>query len=127
MAAIGEASHGELLDVLRVIQQALAVPFAATEGDERIRRGIVDRRTDQVRGMLDALLGEVPEMMTQPREARPAWADSVAWETRYLWERLTDHPATGYRLYRDLAKDPKAFYEGLAADREVIGGGHVDG
>lgn len=109
MNMIEEASAGELLDMLRAIREAVSIPHPATAGDGEVYDKILLARVLQVRVMLNLLLEDF------------AGSADVAWSTGHLREKLAEHPPTGYRLYSELAADPKAFYA------KVLGGGHVDG
>jgi len=88
----------ELLDMLRVVVEALDIPDAACVGDEEIRRPILDDRTGVMLTSLKLMLDRGPDQ-----------AD-VAWTAGYVRERLAQTPATGYRTD----------YAEVIADREGI-------
>jgi hypothetical protein len=72
--------------------------------------------------MLDNLLGQHPA--TSPfRASLPLSSASVAWQVEYLRDKLAEHPATGYHLHSEMAADPKAFYQKLAAERQATAAG----
>lgn len=82
-----EPSAGELRQLLAVVLEALDIPNPATVGDsEQYHQVLSDRAMHTV----IALQGALDE------DGNPL---GIAWTTEYLQERLTEHPATGYRAW----------------------------
>ena len=79
----------ELLAALAVTRDALAIPHAATVGDDEIRAKILDERLGHTVAMLDALF----ERLTDGRDA------DIPWSVAYLRARLAEHPAEGYKTW----------------------------
>jgi hypothetical protein len=77
---------GPARDALEAIRDALAIPYAATVGDEKIRAKIIEERIMHAVGMLQGILGE---------DAYP----DVPWSVAYLRARLAEHPAEGYKTW----------------------------
>jgi hypothetical protein len=73
-----------LWDALRVVRDALVIPYAATVGGEEIRDQILIHRLRHAVVFLERILDEdhpVPDL---------------AWSIAYLRERLAEHPPVGY-------------------------------
>ena len=83
-------------EALEAIREALAIPHAATMGDEEIRAAIIEQRTGHAVVMLEAVLDG-----THP-------APDVAWSVAYLRDRLAEHPATGYRTWDEAVAETRA-------------------
>ena len=79
----------EALDALVAIREALDIPHAATMGDEETRNKILLERAGRAVVMLNAIL----------HDEHPA--PDIPWSVRYLRDRLTEHPATGYRTWAE--------------------------
>jgi hypothetical protein len=77
---------GPARDALEAIRDALAIPFAATVGDEEIRAKILDQRLGHAVSMLRSILGEDATI-------------DVPWEVAYLRARLAQHPAEGCKTW----------------------------
>jgi hypothetical protein len=77
---------GPARDALEAVRDALAIPFAATAGDEEIRAKILDQRLGYAVAMLRGILGDDPT------------AD-VPWSVAYLRAQLAKHPAEGYKTW----------------------------
>ena len=77
----------EARDALEAVREALAIPHAATVGDEEIRAAIIEQRTGHAVVMLEAILDG-----THP-------APDVPWSVAYLRDRLAEHPAQGYKTW----------------------------
>lgn len=106
----GLGAQTELWGMLRAIREAVSIPHAATEGDAKVHDKILLLRVLQVQVTLDGIFEDLQKCRRL----------DVPWSTSYLREQLAKHPAEGYRLYSELVADPKEFYAGLAAEREVI-------
>lgn len=89
---------GELLDMLRVVLEALNIPLAACVGDDEIRQPIINERTMILVVSLREMLDRGPDQA------------SVPWTAAYIREQLAKHPATGYRTD----------YAQVVADRDGI-------
>jgi hypothetical protein len=93
-----EPSRDELLDALRAVHEAIAIPHPATAGDGEVYDRILGERLRHVRVMLDSVLS----------------GDSyggAAWGVAYLRERLAEHPASGYKTFNERAAELKASRE----------------
>jgi hypothetical protein len=77
-----ETAGSWLLDALRAVHEALAIPHAATVGGAEIRQRILGERALETVVVLDVLLGQ-----------RPYDPQSTV---NYLRERLAEHPPVGY-------------------------------
>lgn len=75
-------------DVLAAVLEALAIPNAATVGEQETRDKILVERAGHTVAMLRSILGEPP----QP---------DVAWSVAYLRDRLAEHPAMGYKTWAE--------------------------
>ena len=79
----------ELLDALGAVREALGIPYAATVGDDETRAKILDERLCHTMTMINSLF----ERIEDGREA------DIPWSVAYLRERLTEHPAEGYKTW----------------------------
>ncbi|CAL9420865.1 hypothetical protein [Streptomyces sp. enrichment culture] len=76
------ASAAELRDLLEAVRESIAIPFAATFGDDDIRARILADRVLHAVVALDNVLDR---------------GDEPGWSAAYLRARLAEHPPTGYR------------------------------
>ncbi|MEV6791322.1 hypothetical protein AB0M87_04820 [Streptomyces sp. NPDC051320] len=93
-----EADRDALLDFLRVVHEALAIPFAATIGEGWKRAAILEARLPHI----------VVELENQLDDARR--------HTAYLRKRIAAHPATGYitdAQARAAVADGKTWHEAV--------------
>lgn len=82
-----EPSAAELRQLLAAVLEALDIPNPATVGDsEQYHKVLSDRAMHAVMALQRAL----------DEDGGPL---GVTWTTEYLQERLTEHPATGYRAW----------------------------
>jgi hypothetical protein len=72
----------ELLDALTAVRDAIAIPNAATVGDQETRDAILVERARDAVVMLDSILDG-------------AATPDVPWSVAYLRARLAEHPAAG--------------------------------
>jgi hypothetical protein len=89
---------GELLYVLTAIRAALAVPHAATVGEQETRDAILLERVGHAAAMLDGVF----ERLGDGRDPM------IGWSAGYLRERLAEHPATGYRTWDERVAELEA-------------------
>jgi len=98
-------SRDELLDALRAVREAIAIPHAATTGDDEKRTEILAARVMHAKITLDGLLAA----------DRPSYADAAR-DVAYLRERLAECPAEGYKTWdervAELARERQASPEG---------------
>jgi hypothetical protein len=77
----------DIRDLLAAVSAAIDIPYPATAGDVARHREILAERAMHAAITLRRLL-----------EAEGAWFPTdLAWETAWLREQLTAHPAAGYR------------------------------
>jgi hypothetical protein len=98
MMGADTADAQQLLDALRVVHEALAIPHAATVGDDEVRAKILDQRLGRAVAFLDALF----ECLEDGRDTM------IPWSVGYLRERLAEHPATGYRTWDERTAELEA-------------------
>ncbi|MFI2225439.1 MULTISPECIES: hypothetical protein [Streptomyces] len=72
----------ELRTLLEAVREAIAIPYAATVGDDETRARALTERVMHAQIALDNVLDR---------------GDDPGWSADYLRARLTEHPATGYR------------------------------
>ncbi|MFJ8697250.1 hypothetical protein [Streptomyces roseolilacinus] len=77
-------STAELRILLEAIREAIAIPYAATVGDNETRIHILTERVIHAQITLDNVLDR---------------GDDPGWSADYLRARLAEHPATGYRQW----------------------------
>jgi hypothetical protein len=82
----GASVAGPERDALEAVREALAIPHAATVGDDETRVKILLERVGHVVVMLGSILAE------------DATAD-VPWSVAYLRARLAEHPPAGYKTW----------------------------
>lgn len=73
--------------LLDAVLDAIDIPYPATTADDETYRTILDRRLSLAVIVARAALAENP-------------AD-YGWNADYLRQKITQHPATGYRHYAD--------------------------
>lgn len=89
LASIGDARDAYRA-ALEVVREGLAIPYAATVGDDEKRAAILHERLMHVLLMVGQILN-------------PTSALGAEWELDYCREQLAKHPATGYRVFGEPA------------------------
>ena len=79
----------ELVDALAAVREALAIPHAATMGDDETRAKILGERLGHTVAMLSSVLDRIGD----GRDA------DIPWSVGYLREQLAKHPAEGYKTW----------------------------
>jgi hypothetical protein len=92
-------SPADLLDALRAMREAIAIPNAATVGDQEARDRILVERAGHAVAMLDSIL------------SGNEWTD-VAWDVAYLRARMAEHPAQGYKTWDERVTELDAARQG---------------
>ncbi|WP_228979677.1 hypothetical protein [Streptomyces sp. DH12] len=77
-----DASAAELRTLLSAVRDAIAIPYAATIGDDEIRARIIADRVMHAQIALDNVLDR---------------GDEPGWSADYLRARLAEHPTSSYR------------------------------
>lgn len=75
-------STTELRSLLEAVREAIAIPYAATMGDDQARARVLTERVMHAQIALTNVLDR---------------GDDPGWSADYLRARLAEHPATGYR------------------------------
>ena len=88
----------QLVDALRAVRAALAIPHAATVGDQETRDAILVERVGHAAAMLDGVF----ERLGDGRDPM------ISWSAGWLGERLAEHPADGYRTWGQAVADLEA-------------------
>ncbi|MFF3460990.1 hypothetical protein ACWCQN_39985 [Streptomyces sp. NPDC001984] len=77
---------GAVRELLAAVLEALDIPHPATVGDTEAHDRLLNDRAMHAAIALRSVLEDKPVM-------------EVEWTTRYLRERLAEHPPTGYQHY----------------------------
>ncbi|MFG2678309.1 hypothetical protein [Streptomyces sp. NPDC048392] len=98
---VPERPDEPLRGLLEALREALDVPHPATLGDAKRRDQILVERAAHAMIALDSILIDDAPL-------------GIEWTTRYLRERLAEHPATGYTTWDQAraARGPLAGGEG---------------
>lgn len=91
----------ELLDALRAVREAIAIPHAATVGDQEVRDRLLVERAGHAKVMLDSIL-DCP------------WSDAM-WDVQYLREILANFPVQGYKTWDERVAELNAIRKQEAA------------
>src|SRR4051812_11842282 len=78
-------------DALKAIKDALDLPYAATASGDEIRSGLVESRVMIVNHLLKAVLEDRPGL-------------DLAWEIRFVTDRIAGQPAEGQYVTYDQAQ-----------------------